>query len=96
MTVLEPANAVLAALQILSARNPRVYAQVRGEIEKPHGQHADDLGLDNACRSRFCREAYGSRRADPIVSRMNAAGRSSAESAAANSAWRGRGRARLR
>jgi len=33
MTVLEPSNAVLAALQILSARNPRVYAQVRGEIE---------------------------------------------------------------
>ena len=26
MTVLEPANAVLAALQILSARNPRIYA----------------------------------------------------------------------
>ena len=34
MTVLEPSNAVLAALQILSARNPRIYAQVRGEIEK--------------------------------------------------------------
>lgn len=33
MTVLEPSNAVLAALQILSARNPRVYAHVRGEIE---------------------------------------------------------------
>ena len=33
MTVLEPANAVLAALQILSARNPRLYAHVRGEIE---------------------------------------------------------------
>ena len=33
MTVLEPANAVLAALQILSGRNPRVYARVRGEIE---------------------------------------------------------------
>ena len=33
MTVLEPANAVLAALQILSARNPRLYAKVRGEIE---------------------------------------------------------------
>jgi phosphoribosylaminoimidazole carboxylase / phosphoribosylaminoimidazole-succinocarboxamide synthase len=33
MTVLEPSNAVLAALQILSARNPRLYAQVRGEIE---------------------------------------------------------------
>jgi phosphoribosylaminoimidazole carboxylase/phosphoribosylaminoimidazole-succinocarboxamide synthase len=34
MTVLEPSNAVLAALQILSARNPRIYAQVRGEIEQ--------------------------------------------------------------
>jgi len=34
MTVLEPANAVLAALQILSARNPRIYAHVRGEIEE--------------------------------------------------------------
>jgi phosphoribosylaminoimidazole carboxylase/phosphoribosylaminoimidazole-succinocarboxamide synthase len=34
MTVLEPANAVLAALQILSARNPRIYARVRSEIEQ--------------------------------------------------------------
>jgi phosphoribosylaminoimidazole-succinocarboxamide synthase/phosphoribosylcarboxyaminoimidazole (NCAIR) mutase len=33
MTVLEPANAVLAALNILSARNPRIYALVRSEIE---------------------------------------------------------------
>jgi phosphoribosylaminoimidazole carboxylase/phosphoribosylaminoimidazole-succinocarboxamide synthase len=33
MTVLEPANAVLAALQILSARNPRIYAHLRTEIE---------------------------------------------------------------
>ncbi len=33
MTVLEPSNAVLATLQILSARNPRLYAHVRGEIE---------------------------------------------------------------
>jgi phosphoribosylaminoimidazole carboxylase PurE protein len=33
MTVLDPANAVLAALNILSARNPRVYAHVRSEIE---------------------------------------------------------------
>jgi len=33
MTVLEPSNAVLAALQILSARNPMIYARVRGEIE---------------------------------------------------------------
>jgi phosphoribosylaminoimidazole carboxylase PurE protein len=33
MTVLEPSNAVLAALQILAARNPRLYAHVRGEIE---------------------------------------------------------------
>jgi phosphoribosylaminoimidazole carboxylase/phosphoribosylaminoimidazole-succinocarboxamide synthase len=34
MTVLEPANAVLAALQILAARNPRLYAHVRSEIER--------------------------------------------------------------
>src|SRR6516164_4083675 len=34
MTVLEPDNAVLAALQILSARNPKIYARVRGEIEE--------------------------------------------------------------
>jgi hypothetical protein len=33
MTVLEPANAILAALQILSARNPRLYAHVRRDIE---------------------------------------------------------------
>jgi phosphoribosylaminoimidazole carboxylase/phosphoribosylaminoimidazole-succinocarboxamide synthase len=33
MTVLDPANAVLAALQILSARNPRIYAHVRSGIE---------------------------------------------------------------
>ena len=33
MTVLEPANAVLAALQILSARNPRIYAHLRSAIE---------------------------------------------------------------
>lgn len=33
MTVLEPANAVLAALQILSGRNPRIYAKVRSDIE---------------------------------------------------------------
>jgi len=33
MTVLEPSNAVLAALQILSARNPKVYAHIRGVIE---------------------------------------------------------------
>ena len=33
MTVLEPSNAILATLQILSARNPRLYAHVRGEIE---------------------------------------------------------------
>ena len=33
MTVLDPANAVLAALQILSGRNPRLYAKLRGEIE---------------------------------------------------------------
>ena len=34
MTVLEPGNAVLAAIQILSARNPRLYARLRGEIEE--------------------------------------------------------------
>ncbi|MCC6890166.1 MAG: AIR carboxylase family protein [Hyphomicrobiales bacterium] len=33
MTVLEPANAVLAALQILAARSPRIYAHVRSAIE---------------------------------------------------------------
>ncbi len=34
MTVLEPANAVLAALQILAMRNPSVYATIRLEQEK--------------------------------------------------------------
>ncbi|OGG45533.1 hypothetical protein A2673_00795 [Candidatus Kaiserbacteria bacterium RIFCSPHIGHO2_01_FULL_50_13] len=34
MTVLEPANAALAALQILSARNPRIYAHLRGKVEE--------------------------------------------------------------
>jgi len=34
MTVLEPTNAALAALQILSARNPRLYAHLRGAIEE--------------------------------------------------------------
>jgi phosphoribosylcarboxyaminoimidazole (NCAIR) mutase len=29
MTVLEPANAVLAALQILAIRNPSIYAALR-------------------------------------------------------------------
>jgi len=33
MTVLEPSNAVLAALQILSGRNPLIYARLRGDIE---------------------------------------------------------------
>ena len=33
MTVLEPSNAVLAALQILSARNPKLYANLRSAIE---------------------------------------------------------------
>ena len=33
MTVLEPGNAVLAALQILAGRSPRIYAQLRSEIE---------------------------------------------------------------
>ncbi len=34
MTVLEPANAVLAALQILAMRNPAIYATLRLEQEK--------------------------------------------------------------
>ncbi len=34
MTVLEPANAVLAALQILAMRNPSIYAALRFEQEK--------------------------------------------------------------
>ncbi len=34
MTVLEPSNAVLAALNILSARNPQIYAHLRSEIER--------------------------------------------------------------
>jgi phosphoribosylaminoimidazole carboxylase/phosphoribosylaminoimidazole-succinocarboxamide synthase len=34
MTVLEPSNAVLAALEVLSARNPKIYAHIRSEIEK--------------------------------------------------------------
>jgi phosphoribosylaminoimidazole carboxylase PurE protein len=33
MTVMEPSNAVLAALQVLSARNPRLYAHIREPIE---------------------------------------------------------------
>ena len=33
MTVLEPGNAIQAALQILSARNPFIYAKLRGELE---------------------------------------------------------------
>lgn len=33
MTVLEPSNAILAALQILSARNPVIYARLREELE---------------------------------------------------------------
>lgn len=33
MTVLEPSNAVLAAQLILAARNPRLYAHVRGDLE---------------------------------------------------------------
>ena len=44
MTVLEPSNAVLAALQILSARNPRIYAHVRGEIESRTVNTLHDLG----------------------------------------------------
>jgi phosphoribosylaminoimidazole carboxylase / phosphoribosylaminoimidazole-succinocarboxamide synthase len=34
MTVLEPSNAVLAALQILAAHNPLVYAELRGKLEE--------------------------------------------------------------
>jgi phosphoribosylaminoimidazole carboxylase / phosphoribosylaminoimidazole-succinocarboxamide synthase len=33
MTVLEPSNAILAALQILSARNPLIYAELRAKLE---------------------------------------------------------------
>jgi phosphoribosylcarboxyaminoimidazole (NCAIR) mutase len=33
MTVLEPSNAVLAALQILAANNPLVYAELRSRLE---------------------------------------------------------------
>ena len=33
MTVMEPSNAVLAALNILAARNPKLYMRLRGEIE---------------------------------------------------------------
>lgn len=33
MTVLEPSNAVLAALQILAGRNPKLYAKLRADIE---------------------------------------------------------------
>jgi phosphoribosylaminoimidazole carboxylase PurE protein len=34
ITVLDPVNAVLAARQILAARNPMIYAQLRREIER--------------------------------------------------------------
>lgn len=34
MTVLEPSNAVLAAMQILSARNPHIYALLRLKVEE--------------------------------------------------------------
>jgi phosphoribosylaminoimidazole carboxylase/phosphoribosylaminoimidazole-succinocarboxamide synthase len=34
LTVLEPSNAVLAALNILSVRNPAIYARLRGDIEE--------------------------------------------------------------
>jgi phosphoribosylaminoimidazole carboxylase/phosphoribosylaminoimidazole-succinocarboxamide synthase len=33
MTVLEPSNAILAALQILAENNPLIYAELRGKIE---------------------------------------------------------------
>lgn len=34
LTVLEPSNAAVAALQILAARNPRIYADVRAPLEE--------------------------------------------------------------
>ncbi|MBA3516431.1 MAG: AIR carboxylase family protein [Rhizobiales bacterium] len=34
LTVLEPSNAAQAALQFLAARNPRIYADLRGRIEE--------------------------------------------------------------
>lgn len=34
MTILDPANAVFAALQILSSRNPGLYAHLRGRVEE--------------------------------------------------------------
>ena len=43
MTVLEPSNAVLAALQILSARNPRLYAHIAHGDRKADGEHDRDL-----------------------------------------------------
>ena len=43
MTVLEPANAVLAALQILSGRNPRLYAKCARRDRKPDGQYNSAL-----------------------------------------------------
>jgi phosphoribosylcarboxyaminoimidazole (NCAIR) mutase len=33
MMVMEPSNAVLAALRILSARNPKLYMRLRGDSE---------------------------------------------------------------
>ena len=33
MTVMEPSNAVLAALNMLSSRNPKLYMRLRGDIE---------------------------------------------------------------
>ena len=53
MTVLEPSNAVLAALQILSARNPRIYAQVRERDRKPDGQYVDNLSAHRRRRTRI-------------------------------------------
>jgi phosphoribosylcarboxyaminoimidazole (NCAIR) mutase len=34
LTVLEPANAMLAALQMLACRNPLIYARLRMELEE--------------------------------------------------------------
>ena len=53
MTVLEPANAVLAALQILSARNPRIYAQRARRDREPDGQHADASDAQPRIRQAF-------------------------------------------
>jgi phosphoribosylaminoimidazole carboxylase/phosphoribosylaminoimidazole-succinocarboxamide synthase len=43
MTVLEPGNAVLAALQLLAARNPALYALTR--LDRFEGPTEGDSGL---------------------------------------------------